>query len=322
MPQKTPNILVRVVGDALSKGKVSVDLFTKTLERIQEAVNCIGWAEIGVDPQKRRKQQMPATGEMRLYIVRTTAGSLTAELELPKPQDDLFPDRKNINIQVVSRLKRVVSCIQSKDYASLQKELPDAHYRRQIVEYLNEIAPSPEEKTKLEIGFTGSKDRFSLTKLQKKDHPEFFQDARPVTEEKRPASESVINAKCLASVSADTIPRIRQVIDYEIDPVSAQILDLSTFIYGDSLFILKKRMALSIHREKDLFVIDYGHLDIHAVGFSSDEVLNAFKEEFSYIWHEYAMEDDDNLLNRARILKTRILKLVKKAEPVESAQNS
>jgi hypothetical protein len=305
MPQKPPNIFVRVVGDALSKGKVSVDLFVKTLESIQEAVNCIGWAEIGVDAQKRRKQQMPATGEMRLYIVKTTPGSLTAELELPKPQDDLFPDRKDINIQVVNRLKRVVSCIQSKDYASLLKELPDAHYRRQIVDHLNEIAPSPEEKTRLEIGFTGSKDRFSLTKLQKKEYPEFFQDA-----------------KCLASVSADAIPRIRQVIDYEIDPVSAQVLDLSTFLYGDSLFILKKRMALSIHRENDLFVIDYSHLDIHAVGFSSDEVLNAFKEEFSYIWHEYAMEDDDNLLNHARILKTRILKLVKKAEPVESAQNS
>jgi hypothetical protein len=91
-----------------------------------------------------------------------------------------------------------------------------------------------------------------------------------------------------------------------------QQYDLSVFSYGDSLFVLNKTITLYVYPQKGLFETHYSHLDILAVGDSVGSSLNSFFEEFSYIWHEYAMEDDDRLLPRALLLKARILELVDK----------
>src|SRR3989304_5792611 len=95
---KSRKIEVTLAGDAVHDGRVSVSVFAKTLQSIQEIVFQITGARLKPD----MKGPSPAVikEKCELFLVRTEPGSINAVLELPEKQPTLFPDEIDFSEEV------------------------------------------------------------------------------------------------------------------------------------------------------------------------------------------------------------------------------
>ena len=312
-----PEFTIKIAGDALLDGKVSLALFSKTLVGIQQAFLSLGKARFALDSHKKGRIPQRLEEELQLYLVKTEPGSINATIELPKPQIDLFGDRKDINLELVDQFRRVVSRIGERDYDGLAHEIPDAGFRNRIIATLNDIAPTPTQNYKLSMMFAGDRRGVHIEKIVKQDNPEFFAAASLDDYETSKLSDSIIWATCRATISSEGKPKVKEIIDFKIDRSAEELMKLRTFVYDSHIFVLKRPLELIIRDADGIYLIDYESLDIHASGETQDVAIQNFKEQYSYIWFEYALERDQNLLNHALDLKHRVKKLTKSVEKLD-----
>lgn len=320
METTKPEFKIKIAGDALLDGKVSLTLFSKTLTAIQQAFLSLGKARVEVSPSKRGRTPGKLEEELQLYLVKTEPGSINATIELPKRQVDLFPDRNDINKELVDQFRRVVTHLGERNYQELEKEIPDPRYRNRIIATLNEIAPTPAQSYRLSVAFSGSKKNLPLEKITRIENPEFFAAADLEDYETSKLSDSIIQATCRATISSEGKPKVKEVLDFQIDRSAEQFMRLRNFVYGPYIFILKRDLDLIIRQEDGFYLIDCESLDIHAVGTSRNGAIQEFKEQFSYLWFEYALEKDHNLLSHALELKRHIKRITKSVEKIDRAK--
>lgn len=93
-------------------------------------------------------------------------------------------------------------------------------------------------------------------------------------------------------------------------PLTVQVWSVSRVDYREEHFVLRKPIRLEEALEGGMWTCHYGPLGIVGYGPSKAEAWDAFQMEFACCWHEIALEDDSNLTEDARQLKTRLLDLV------------
>ncbi|GAB7387109.1 hypothetical protein BSNK01_09450 [Bacillaceae bacterium] len=84
--------------------------------------------------------------------------------------------------------------------------------------------------------------------------------------------------------------------------------------WGTRVFQLHEALQVFIDHEEDQWSLECEHLGIRVFGERFETVLEAFYEEFSMLWDEYALEEDNRLTLDAVKLKNRLVKLVKWVE--------
>jgi len=314
-------IIVTISGESVKDSRVPVNLFTRTISGIQTTIYYIGKSIIGVAPRKRGRLTEPVAQELQLYLLKTEPGSLVATLELPKVQEDLFPDRKNINRVILTKYRNIISAFQERDVSSIEREIEDPLYRDKIIREINQIASARGDDYQVQIAVGRQARAFSIEKVRKDESPLLYSAIFKTGVELEHGSELLIRALCRASQEKEGMPKISRMLDYDIEETIVELVSIRQFTYGGHLYILKNELDLVIRHEDNIFTIEYHHLDILAYGESRDEALDMFKGELAYIWHEYALEKDTNLLDHARSLKMRIRNLISGVEPIERAKN-
>jgi len=92
---------------------------------------------------------------------------------------------------------------------------------------------------------------------------------------------------------------------------------VSVLACGGFQFILREPIPVQESYECGTWTQRYEPLGILAYGQSREEATEAFCGEFTCCWEEIACEEDDNLTADARELKSRLLRIVKDAKPLE-----
>lgn len=77
--------------------------------------------------------------------------------------------------------------------------------------------------------------------------------------------------------------------------------------YKNYEFHFIKPYTFKIKKDKKNFVCEDENFDIHIIASSEEDLYNQLSEEFVFLWKEYALEDDINLINDAIKLKNRVL---------------
>jgi hypothetical protein len=107
------------------------------------------------------------------------------------------------------------------------------------------------------------------------------------------------------------VDRIEEIID--VRPIQLVPLYWSRIVYSRR-FILKNPIRILPDVLDGVWVHEYEPLGIIAYGRTRSESLEAFRMEFAVLWDEYGQEDDQNLTEDAKELKSAIKNLVSLVE--------
>lgn len=109
----------------------------------------------------------------------------------------------------------------------------------------------------------------------------------------------------------DLVTMIRSVINRgEIERLENKNIILREIFWQDYHFKLVTGLNLLIEKEGQYYKLSYPQLDIDCIEETEKKVLDAFYEEFAFIWKVYGTESDENLTQAAIELKRKILELV------------
>jgi len=99
-------------------------------------------------------------------------------------------------------------------------------------------------------------------------------------------------------------------------PLAGSACCASTIEYKDERFTLRKPIRVQESFDGGMWTYRYLPFGITAYGSSKEEAWSAFRMEFACCWHDIASEEDSNLTEDARELKTAMLNLIEHVEPI------
>jgi len=309
---KNRKIEVTLAGDAVQDGRVSVSLFAKTLQCVQEVVFQIAGSRL----KREMKGPVPAVirKSCELFLVRTEPGSLSAILELPEKETSLFQDEPDFSENVIEDTRKVIEAFAEVDDAKLQQTLPQPSLRRRVVNHLRAIAPSDGSDYRLSFRFNGDSPKMLI-----RPSKESLYKLAPI-----PASFEKIEEPTLKFVEAKGMAQMEngdikkwvetyEVAELDLDPDHVwRPQKINT--QGKS-FHLAHPIACVIEKQDDLLFCEDVHLGIIAYGDTREEVISEFSDEFATLWDVIVGEEDSLLTEDARLLKRRLTELVRKVEP-------
>ena len=308
---KNRKIEVTLAGDAVQDGRVSVSLFAKTLQSVQEVVFQIAGSRL----KREMKGPVPAVirKSCELFLVRTEPGSLSAVLELPEKETSLFQDEPDLSEEVIEDTRKVIEAFVEVDDAKLQQTLPQPSLRRRVVNHLRAIAPSDGSDYRLSFRFNGGPPRMLI-------HPskESLYKLAPIPASYEKISEPTlkfVEAKGLAQMENGDIKKwveTYEVAELDLDP--DHVWRPSKIRAKGKLFHLAHPIACVIEKQDDLLFSEDANLGIIAYGDSREEVIREFSEEFAVLWDVIVQEEDSLLTQDALALKGKLMKLVRKVE--------
>ena len=316
---KNRKIEVTLAGDAVQDGRVSVSLFAKTLQSIQEVVFQIAGSRL------KREMKGPVPAVIRkaceLFLVRTEPGSLSAVLELPEKETSLFQDKTDFSEDVIEDMRKVIEAFAEVDEAKLQQTLPQPSLRRRIVNHIRAIAPSDGSDYRLSFRFNGGPPRMLI-----RPSKESLYRLAPIPDSYEKIEEPAlkfVEAKGMAQMENGNIKKwveTYEVAELDLDPdhvwrprkINAQ---------GKS-FHLAHPIACVIEKQDDLLFCEDANLGIIVYGDTREEVMREFSNEFATLWDIIAREEDSLLTEDARLLKRRLTELVRKVEPHGDTQGT
>lgn len=308
---KNRKIEVTLSGEAVQDGRVSVSLFAKTLQSVQEVVYQIAGSRL------KREMKGPVPAVIRkaceLFLIRTEPGSLRAVLKLPEKETSLFPDEPDFSEDVIADTQKVIEAFAEVDEAKLQQTLPQPTLRRRIVNHLRVIAPSDGSDYRLSFRFNGGPPRM-LTRPSKDN----LYKLAPIPESYEKIAEpslKFVEAKGMAQMENGNIKKwveTYEVAELDLDPDHVW-RPQKINVQGKS-FHLAHPIACVIEKQDDLLFCEDSLFGIIAYGDTREEVMREFSNEFSALWDVIAKEEDSLLTEDARLLKRRLIELVRKVE--------
>ena len=308
---KNRKIEVTLAGDAVQDGRVSVSLFAKSLQSIQEVVFQIAGSRL------KREMKGPVPAVIRkaceLFLVRTEPGSLSAVLELPEKETSLLQDEPDFSEEVIEDTKKVIEAFAEVDEAKLQQTLPQPALRRRIVNHIRAIAPSDGSDYRLSFRFNGGPPRM-LIRPSKENLYRLV--PIPASYEKiEEPSLKFVEAKGMAQMENGDIKKWVETYEVsELDLNPDHVWRPSKIRAKGKLFYLAHPIACVIEKQDDLLFSEDATLGIIAYGDSREEVIREFSEEFAVLWDVIAQEEDNLLTQDALSLKRKLIKLVRKVE--------
>jgi len=308
-------------GEAVLDGRVSVPLFTKTLQSIQEVVVEIGKSEIQRDPTKRGPAPTAIKRACELFLIGTEPGSLRALVELPEKEETLFPDFPDFAESVLDNTKNTLDAIVKQDDKKFYKCIPNSIYRRRILQKVIKIAPTEDSDYRLEIG-TEDEKPIRLIRPPKEAIALLEAFSAETIEEGPDIRRSVVEAKGLAEIFKGNITKWIETYDMEELEFDFQHAWRPRKIKAaGKVFHLVHHIACAIEKQEGLFVSEYEPFGILAYGETREEVMRAFSHEFAILWDAIAQEDDRRLTEDARTLKKKFLELVEEVKVYEPEEN-
>ena len=308
---KNRKIEVTLAGDAVQDGRVSVSLFAKTLQSIQEVVFQIAGSRL------KRDMKGPVPAVIRkaceLFLVRTEPGSLSAILELPEKETSLFQDEPDFSEHVIEDTRKVIEAFSEVDEARLQETLPQPSLRRRIVNHIRAIAPSDGSDYRLSFRFNGGPPKVLI-----RPSKESLYRLAPIPDSYEKIEEPTlkfVEAKGMAQMENGDIKKwveTYEVSELDLDP--DHVWRPSKIRAKGKLFHLAHPIACVIEKQDDLLFSEDANLGIIAYGDSREEVIREFSEEFAVLWDVIAQEEDNLLTQDALSLKRKLIKLVRKVE--------
>ena len=102
------------------------------------------------------------------------------------------------------------------------------------------------------------------------------------------------------------IDNVQDVLEIDLSPITVDQVP-----YEDGQLIAQKPIALipTLSETKQFYVIEKEELGISLIAYTRTELKDLLYEEFAFLWHEYAKEEDDNMTVGAQALKGRLLKV-------------
>ena len=308
---KSRKIEVTLAGDAVHDGRVSVSLFVKTLQSIQEIVFQIARSRLKYEMKRR----VPAVikEKCELFLVRTEPGSLNAVLELPEKQPTLFPDEIDFSEEVIEDTQKVLDAFVDLDDIKMQQTLPQPALRRRVINSIRAIAPEDGSDYRLSFRFNGGPPKI-LVRPSKENATRLA--AMPATFETIEGPMlKFVEAKGMAQMENGDIKKWMETYEVsELDLNPDHVWRPSKIRAKGKLFHLAHPIACVIEKQDDLLFSEDANLGIIAYGDSREEVIREFSEEFAVLWDVIAQEEDNLLTQDALSLKRKLIKLVRKVE--------
>lgn len=316
MGKEKRTIIIELKTKIAKKSKISVSLLSNTLKSIQEVIFQLGKSRIEREPSIPGPYPNMLRRELELFFIKAEPGSLTATLEFPEKEATLFQDFPDFTEQISEDVYNVIKGIKEDRAEIIHKCVPNSKYRKRILSELTPIIP--QKKTDYEISFKFG-DKPLISELERPRNDQLLTYIGPVEEiKKEKPTEAVIQARCLATIKEDgELDKIIDVLNYELfEEMDLRTYRTSEIEWLNRRFILSHEIACDVRKEASLIVIEFEPLKIRAYNFSREEAIKDFAEEFSFIWDNYAKEDDKNLTSDAISLKGQLLSVVKKIEKI------
>jgi len=310
---KSRQIEITLAGDAVRDGRVSVSLFAKTLQSIQEIVFQIAGSYLKRD----MKGPMPAIikEKCELFLVRTMPGSLQAVLELPEKQTTLFPDEADFSEDVIESTRTVIDAVVDLDEAKLVQTIPQPHLRRRVIQRIRSIAPAAGSDYRLSFRFNGGAPK-TLFRPSKESMIRLA--AMPVAFETIEIEEPVLKFVDVKGVAQLKDGNIKKWVEtYEISELNNDLDHAwrpQEIKSKGRVFHLAHPIACVIEKQDDLLYTENTSLSIIVYGSTREEVIQEFSDEFAILWDVIASEEDEKLTLDALVLKRKFIALVRKVE--------
>lgn len=308
------SIVVKLEGEAIKDGRVSVRLLTKTLGNLQATVFQLANARLERDPATRGRPPQRIERECELFLVDIQRSSITATLELPPKEASLFEDLPDFGSQLLTDVRDVAESLVTGNQQLLKKTVPEPAYRKRVVQNMVQVIPAESADYRLSLGF-GSSSPQRVVRPERGAVPELadIPDQRELYPE-----EVLVDAKCIVRLSEDgAMNRLVSVVDYEvIEEQDLRPFRPQTLRWKDQEFILSHEIACSVTKEDHLVVLEYEPLGMRAYAATRDLAIKDFNEEFAFLWQQYAQEGEAGLSGDAARLKRELLALVKEIRTV------
>jgi hypothetical protein len=309
-------------GGAVLDGRVSVALFTKTIQSIQDVLIQIAKSRLKEDPAKSGPTPANILRECELFLVKVEPGSLRASVELPRKQPTLFPDLPDFAEEALEDTKKSLRAISEENSKEFSKILPNPVYRQRILEKVVKIAPTPDSDYRLEVKIP-NEPPISLLRPTKEAIVRLEAlPPRPPKEEALGPRRAVVEAKGLAEVDHGDITK--WIETYYMDELEFDFEHAwrpREIRVAGMLFRLAHPIACPFQEKGGLLVSEYEPLGILAYGETREEVIRAFSHEFGVLWEAIVQQPDNQLTEDAKILKDKLHKLVIGVEPYASPKD-
>lgn len=309
------SLTVKLEGQAVADGRVSVRLLAKTLDGIQAAAYEIGRARLARDPGAWALKPSVVDRACELFLTRTEPGSLTAVLELPTQGNALFSDLPpTLGEEVLADVKEVLDSMSTDDPAHLSEVLPDPAHRRRVVSTIAKLLPDEKSDYSMSVGFDQEAQALQITRPDP-DKLCRLVDADEPPKRNTERAEALYEGKFIADSNPDGTPgKIRSILAFElIEEEDIRPYRTAEVDWEGRRFIFSEEIACSVSKHEHLVVLEFEPLDIRICAPTRADAIRDFAEEFAFLWDEYVMADDLELTQDAVALKHRIQKLAKEA---------
>jgi len=308
MPDPARRITIRIGGQAVKDGRISVSLLTRTLHLAQQAL-----FQVAVSQQRRplgKGGRYPASveKECELFLVETRPGSRSAVLELPPREQPHLPQIPDPGESALDELKRTMHCVSAGDSDSIRSMLPNLSHRRLIVSTIAAMMPREGADYTVEASIDSGEH------LSQMAHPgDDYISAVIGTAETAPETRvALIEAHCTARLTAEgELKKLIKVIDFRIEEDDVRPYRTEEIVWRGRVFLLKRQLACEARKEYGFWVLESKMPTIRAYAKTREEAIQEFGREFAMLWDEYAQVQDSGLTDDALALKRQMNRIVR-----------
>lgn len=348
MADQDRTLELHIVSIDASDLHIPFSLLEKTLRFIQQALFHAGDYQAGRRPRKKGPFPKEVTEQCELFLTGFSLGSLQVNAALPEPDPLLFP-KDDLGTKALHTMELALQAVAGNDETGLAAAFADRTHRTRFLKAIEGAVPDEAAPYGLSLRvaraaspvYLHPKTRQTILRLI---HPEEaraedrnivgelvllkisggrnlgirLDDGRVIVCHFTHDQEdfitqqvvgSVVEVTGRASLAADgAIHTIDDV--YDVVPVDFRPLRIKVITVRSRKFHLKKPISVEVDYQDSVWSYEYLPLGIMTYSPSRREALSQFREEFEFIWEEYAQESDENLTIDAQQLKRCLLDLV------------
>lgn len=301
-------LTLKFQGDAIKDHSISVRLLTKSLSSVQKLLLHLTESIQDSRPRQQGRSPESTASECELFLKSLNPNCVTAQLALPSKTESLFPSLPDLAEEVLFRAKECFLHFSEGNNDPFVEFCPNPVHRRHVLKDLATIAP--EERSNYSLIFLGNdlteRPLYRPPRSRLREMISMATTLAPVED----ALPRLVNATGMAVVKGSEILEWKATYDVlELDLEAAWRPELIS--YNGISLRLKHPIAVAIEEKAEgVFVATHDQLNIHAFGYSREEAMEAFAQEFIVLWREIAEENDDMLTHDAQFLKNTLRDLV------------
>lgn len=338
------NLQVKFTGNKIGEGRIPLNVLHKVLQGVQTAIYQIGEYHQASTTVTRDRGRYPkdVIEQCTLELTSIDKGSFIANLELPyHEQPELLT---TLGENALSSLVNLLEGLTG-DEESIYKEIKDRKTVQKVLRTFHDVLPKSNDYS---LELSSSKKAISPLSYKMSAKIERLLYTPTITErelfgqivemkivENRYfgilTNERIIkcyfseelDSEVIGSIGKDVritgealvneqnhITSIRNTTDIRLIEPGAWSFD--QIRQENRIFIFKDGFSVHIDVEDTLWKLENDDLDIVIFDEKFEDALKFFYDEFSMLWDEYALEDDSNLSEDAKKLKTTIHSLVER----------